>query len=55
MRLRNITGSREVIAASDYVVHEPNQYKGKWNELFGNHHPIRIEIGMEDLLWIWQR
>ena len=46
MRLRNITGSREVIAASDYVVHEPNQYKGKWNELFGNHHPIRIEIGM---------
>ena len=46
MRLRNITGSREVIAASDYVVHEPNQYKGKWNAVFGNDHPLQIEIGM---------
>lgn len=46
MRLRNITGSREVIAACDYVVHEPQQYRGRWKELFGNNHPIRIEIGM---------
>lgn len=46
MRLRNITGSREVIAASDYVVHEPENYRGNWKELFGNDHPIRIEIGM---------
>lgn len=46
MRLRNITGSREVIAESNYVVHEPNNYKGKWSEIFGNDHPIRIEIGM---------
>lgn len=46
MRLRNVTGSREVIAESDYVVHEPQQYKGKWKELFGNENPIRIEIGM---------
>lgn len=46
MRLRNITGSREMIAESDYVIHEPYNYKGKWNEIFGNDHPIRIEIGM---------
>ena len=46
MRLRNITGSREIIAACDYVVHEPQQYRGRWEELFGNNHPIRIEIGM---------
>lgn len=46
MRLRNITGSREMIASSDYVIHEPQDYKGKWNEIFGNDHPIRIEIGM---------
>lgn len=46
MRLRNITGSREVIAESDYVIHEPQHFKGRWNEVFGNHHPIRIEIGM---------
>ena len=46
MRLRNITGSREMIAASRYVVHEEQNCRGKWQELFGNEHPIHIEIGM---------
>lgn len=46
MRLRNITGSREMIAESRFVVHEPQEYKGRWSELFGNDHPLRIEIGM---------
>ena len=46
MRLRNITGSREVIADSCYVVHEENWKPGTWHEIFGNDHPIRIEIGM---------
>ena len=48
MRLRNITGSREVIAASPYVVQEALQpdCAGTWNEIFGNPHPIYIEIGM---------
>lgn len=46
MRLRNVTGSRDVIAANEYVVHEPKEYKGKWKELFGNDKPIRLEIGM---------
>ena len=46
MRLRNITGSREVIGDSRFVVHEPNEQKGNWQSLFGNSNPIRIEIGM---------
>lgn len=46
MRLRNITGSREVIADSRFTVKEPKTQKGKWSEIFGNAHPIRIEIGM---------
>ena len=46
MRLRNVTGSREVIANSRFVVHEPAAQKGKWNEVFGNDRPIHIEIGM---------
>lgn len=48
MRLRNITGSREVIAASPYVVPEADleQCPGTWNRIFGNENPIRIEIGM---------
>ena len=48
MRLRNITGSREVIAGSSYVVQEAVQHKcpGTWKVIFGNDHPIHIEIGM---------
>uniref|UniRef100_UPI004056F9EA tRNA (guanosine(46)-N7)-methyltransferase TrmB n=1 Tax=Acetatifactor sp. TaxID=1872090 RepID=UPI004056F9EA len=48
MRLRNITGSREVIADSDYVVQESvlEQCPGTWKEIFGNENPIHIEIGM---------
>lgn len=48
MRLRNITGSREVIAASAYVVLEETQPEcpGRWKEIFGNGKPLHIEIGM---------
>ena len=46
MRLRNISGSRELIAASDYVIHEPKEYKGSWKEVFNNNNPVRVEIGM---------
>jgi len=46
MRLRNIKGAKEAIAASPYVVQEPEKYRGHWNEFFGNHHPLHIEIGM---------
>lgn len=46
MRLRNITGSREVIAESAYVVQEEEWNPGKWSEIFGNENPIHIEIGM---------
>lgn len=46
MRLRNVKGSRETIAANDYVVHAPEEQKGKWSEVFGNSNPIHIEVGM---------
>ena len=49
MRLRNVRGSREVIAADDCVLHDPQEQrarKGHWHELFGNDHPIHIEVGM---------
>lgn len=46
MRLRNIRGSREVIASSDYVVHEEETKAGSWHQIFHNTHPIHIEIGM---------
>ena len=46
MRLRNIKGSRETIAANEYCIHEPKEQKGNWNEVFGNDNPIHIEDGM---------
>lgn len=46
MRLRNISGSRDVIAQSPLVIHEPKQHRGSWKEVFGNDNPIRIEVGM---------
>lgn len=48
MRLRNVAGSREAIAESAYVVPETEMFEmpGKWADIFGNNHPIHIEIGM---------
>ncbi|MCR4715940.1 MAG: tRNA (guanosine(46)-N7)-methyltransferase TrmB [Lachnospiraceae bacterium] len=51
MRLRNVKGSRERIAASPFTYNEDeesNLYnnKGKWSEIFENDKPIFIEIGM---------
>ena len=46
MRLRNVKGSREKIAGSEFVIHEPHNMKGKWHEFFENENPIHIEIGM---------
>lgn len=46
MRLKNVPGSREAIAESDFVVHEPEEIKGCWKALFQNEKPIHIEIGM---------
>jgi len=48
MRLRNITGSREVIAGSPYVIQDAlqEQCAGAWGKIFGNGRPIQVEIGM---------
>lgn len=46
MRLRNISGAREIIGSNEFVVHEPENQKGNWKEIFGNNNPIHIEIGM---------
>lgn len=50
MRLRNITGARDVIAASEYVVQEAEAvkgiWKGQWKTLFGNDNEIHMEVGM---------
>lgn len=46
MRLRNIPGSKDVIADSRFVVQNPDSQRGKWAEVFKNNHPVWIEVGM---------
>ncbi|MDR2889892.1 MAG: tRNA (guanosine(46)-N7)-methyltransferase TrmB [Lachnospiraceae bacterium] len=46
MRLRNVTGSEQIIAKSNYVCCQPEQLRGKWYSFFQNENPIHIEIGM---------
>ena len=48
MRLRNIPGARETIAASEYVVHEDvmREKKGKWGTVFEKAQPLYLEVGM---------
>lgn len=46
MRLRNIPRANEVIANSPLVIQEPAKQRGQWSRLFGNEHPIHIEVGM---------
>lgn len=47
MRLRGRKGIRENIESqSDLVILNPQQYKGKWHEVFGNDKPIYAELGM---------
>ncbi len=46
MRLRNVPGSREAIADHKLCISEENPQAGNWHKIFGNDHPIFIEIGM---------
>lgn len=46
MRLRNIPGSREAIAKNRWCIRESEQLRGNWHQIFGNSHPIHVEIGM---------
>ncbi len=47
MRLRRRQGTMEVLKElEDLVVLEPKSFKGKWREVFGNDHPIYVELGM---------
>ena len=46
MRVRNKPWAAEKLAEStQYVVMEPADWKGKWQERFGNSQPIHVEIG----------
>ncbi len=45
MRLRNVKNKQEIMDASNYLIINPEKYKGTWNKVFKNNNPIYIEIG----------
>ncbi|MFS9048158.1 tRNA (guanosine(46)-N7)-methyltransferase TrmB [Streptococcus sanguinis] len=46
MRVRNRKGATELLEAHpQYVILNPADAKGRWREIFGNDHPIHVEVG----------
>ncbi|WP_274307768.1 tRNA (guanosine(46)-N7)-methyltransferase TrmB [Solibacillus daqui] len=46
MRLKHKPWAAEYIAQhSDVILPNPEDYKGKWHEVFGNNNPVHIEVG----------
>lgn len=45
MRIRKKSWEAEELSTNEHLVHEPEEYKGKWKEYFGNDNPIYAEIG----------
>ena len=46
MRVRNRKGATELLEAHPrYVILNPADAKGRWQEIFGNDHPIHVEVG----------
>ena len=46
MRLRHIKGAEEMIAANRFVIQNPEEMKGHWQEIFPDNQPLHVEIGM---------
>lgn len=46
MRVRNRKGAGELLRNNpQYVISNPEECKGSWSDIFGNDHPIHIEVG----------
>lgn len=46
MRLRNIPHADSVVQSHEAVIMDAESRRGRWQQVFGNDRPIRIEIGM---------
>lgn len=45
MRIRYKKWARPELEASSFYIDNPQDYKGKWKELFENNNPIHLELG----------
>lgn len=45
MRIRRKPWAEKEFASNKTIIDNPREFKGKWNEVFGNNNPVHIEIG----------
>jgi tRNA (guanine-N7-)-methyltransferase len=46
MRLRNVKGAKKKLRNHpEWVIADPEHHSGAWHDVFGNDHPIHLEIG----------
>lgn len=46
MRLKKVKNANVIISKSNYIIEDPEKFKGRFKEIFGNDNPIDVEIGM---------
>lgn len=46
MRYNKVVNADKIINSSSYLVKNPEMYKNKWRNVFGNNNPICLELGM---------
>jgi tRNA (guanine-N7-)-methyltransferase len=46
VRLRNVKNANQIIASCDYVIKNPQEFRGNFKSIFNNDHEIHLEIGM---------
>ncbi len=45
MRIRKKSWAQDELNTNRHIVHNPQEYKGKWADYFGNENPVYVEIG----------
>ena len=46
MRYNKVVNADKIINGSSYLIKNPEMYKNKWKNVFGNNNPICLELGM---------
>ena len=46
MRYNKVVNADKIINSSSYLIKNPEMYKNKWRNVFGNNNPICLELGM---------
>ena len=46
MRYNKVVNADKIVSSSSYLIKNPEIYKNKWRNVFGNNNPICLELGM---------